>query len=1157
MAVQDYKINYKSDFVLTINGDAGWAVPFCIKFWTGMPSQAYFVGFDGVKYVNCRVGDTPTQLLVMFDDHHLPIGKLEMQIAYHTTIEEFPGSVFDEVTNARDVIVTIDGTDYQVLLDFTGEDAPELEFNLPAYANEAERIQNELQRQQNEAARIAAELQREQATAAAVQGAENVNAQLNGTTLTVTNRQGVSTSVNTKGERGERGPVGPEGPQGQTGVSITGLVKTSETETDTLYNVTFSDGTTQAVAIPKGAKGDTGATGPTGPQGPQGQTGVSITGLVKTGETETDTLYNVTFSDGTTQAVAIPKGEKGDRGPAGPTGPQGPMGDVAVITPEQQAAFTMYSTTGQNTDGPMTQKAVTDALVDKTSVPTSQTLLSTLFTWTSKKFISGIGGLGAELGSENNSGSTSSFSSGYVDISGYSKIDITLPRFGDATLSPGACFYDENHVAISGMWKAGETPASTMGTYTFIVPSGAKYVRATSRTDYGQFKCVGYTEGSVNDKTIQLIEDVKAAYVDEEVNLKGFFTWPQGSTMVFGKDGNNTQYTGNIGSSSLTTSYASDYVDISGYDSIRITIPQFGNDSLAGACFYDENHTPVEGICYAYKTPSGMVAYTFEVPANAKYIRATNRTDLGTFSCYGIHKIAVSELISERGTSEFDIASLFRWTQGKYIHQNGEVTQSGSNDSWASNKVMVSDYDKLRIMLPVINGNFANAGWAFYDRNDVYITGGAMVDGDADSPYMTEKTLNVPSNAMYFATTWRKDNGGVFYCYGIKDAQEGYDDICKTVTKLANEYASVKDYGCIGDGVADDTNAFKAVMASGKKRIFIPAGTYNIGQTLQIPTGTEFYGEGIGRTVLNFLGKTNSKFGDNVYTALDWRGYDMYTLINATGSGIHIHDIEVTASDIVNDYRYIGISIYNASDVTVNDVKVSELNFDINRNPGLQFEWAFNIYIWGNSTRVLVDHCVSEYGGYENIGTEDATDIIISNSYFGIGFRCSVQIHRGTKRIRFVNNTVDNDNTISAYSALTIHGIRTSCVEDVSIANNTIYGNSIQFVQSGFQRIYIVNNSLTSRTYSGSVTTYSIHDLLGDGESTDWPNNVFIMGNRMLHTTGRGIYLKRGNNYIIKDNVIDTVNTAIELKATRYICKDNILVDNTTKTLSGTEWVDS
>ena len=180
MSVPDYKINYKSDFVLTINGDAGWATQFCIKFWTGMPSQAYFVGFDGVKYVNCRVGDTPTQLLVMFDDHHLPIGPLRMQIAYHTTIEEFPGSVFDEVTNARDVIVTIDGTDYQVLLDFTGEDAPELEFNLPAYANEAERIQNELQRQQNEVQRIENEEGRVEAEAQREQEFETLKDEVDG-----------------------------------------------------------------------------------------------------------------------------------------------------------------------------------------------------------------------------------------------------------------------------------------------------------------------------------------------------------------------------------------------------------------------------------------------------------------------------------------------------------------------------------------------------------------------------------------------------------------------------------------------------------------------------------------------------------------------------------------------------------------------------------------------------------------------------------------------------------------------------------------------------------------------------------------------------------------------------------------------------------------
>lgn len=78
--------------------------------------------------------------------------------------------------------------------------------------------------------------------------------------------------------------------------------------------------------------------------------------------TTQDAVLNFTIPRGA-QGVQGPQGSTGPQGPAGPTGPQGPMGDVAVITPEQQAAFTMYSEPGQNTNGPMTQKAVTDALV--------------------------------------------------------------------------------------------------------------------------------------------------------------------------------------------------------------------------------------------------------------------------------------------------------------------------------------------------------------------------------------------------------------------------------------------------------------------------------------------------------------------------------------------------------------------------------------------------------------------------------------------------------------------------------------------------------------------------------------------------------------------------------------------------------------------------
>ena len=231
MAAKIFRINYKSDFILTLNSDAGWMTPFCIKFWTGVPSQAFFAQWDGTTYTHCSYDSSePTKLTVQFDDHHLPIGELKYQVAYHFTVADFPDDTEDEVLNQANITTEIDGQTYQVMLDFTGETAPEIQFSLPAYANEAQRIANEQQRIANEqtrvnqeASRVQAEAQRVQAeqgrvqaeegrvtefqqmmqqAGTAIEGAENVDAELDGYNLTVTNRQGESKTVNTKGVSG-------------------------------------------------------------------------------------------------------------------------------------------------------------------------------------------------------------------------------------------------------------------------------------------------------------------------------------------------------------------------------------------------------------------------------------------------------------------------------------------------------------------------------------------------------------------------------------------------------------------------------------------------------------------------------------------------------------------------------------------------------------------------------------------------------------------------------------------------------------------------------------------------------------------------------------------------------------------------------------------
>lgn len=211
-------------------------------------------------------------------------------------------------------------------------------------------------------------------------------------TLTITMTDGTTyTTQAMKGDKGDKGDPG------EKGTSIVSFDVTGQTETSVIYTVTFSDDTTEDVAVPKGPQGDTGLTGKgissttlnsdytltiaytdgntyTTPsiRGAQGVHGVSIIAFTQTGETSTNTLYNVVFSDGRTQSVAIPKGLKGDKGDTGPQGIQGPKGDTVTATD-----YTLYNVQGSDSQGAMSQDATTKAISAQTGYYTCGTAAGT------------------------------------------------------------------------------------------------------------------------------------------------------------------------------------------------------------------------------------------------------------------------------------------------------------------------------------------------------------------------------------------------------------------------------------------------------------------------------------------------------------------------------------------------------------------------------------------------------------------------------------------------------------------------------------------------------------------------------------------------------------------------------------------------------------
>jgi hypothetical protein len=184
---------------------------------------------------------------------------------------------------------------------------------------------------------------------AATEEAGNVNATLSGTILTVTDRNGNSTSVETKGETGERGPQGETGPQGEQGIQGVQGIQGEKGDTgngiasiiqnaDYTITITLDDGTTYTTDVLRGEQGE---------QGIKGDTGNGISSAVL----NANYTLTLTFTDGTsytTPSIRGEKGEKGDKGDKGDTGAKGDKGDVGT-TPDVSATASVSDTTGTPT----------------------------------------------------------------------------------------------------------------------------------------------------------------------------------------------------------------------------------------------------------------------------------------------------------------------------------------------------------------------------------------------------------------------------------------------------------------------------------------------------------------------------------------------------------------------------------------------------------------------------------------------------------------------------------------------------------------------------------------------------------------------------------------------------------------------------------------
>jgi hypothetical protein len=85
--------------------------------------------------------------------------------------------------------------------------------------------------------------------------------------------------------------------------------------------------------------------------------------------------------------------------------------------------------------------------------------------------------------------------------------------------------------------------------------------------------------------------------------------------------------------------------------------------------------------------------------------------------------------------------------------------------------------------------------------------------------------------------------GGTISSVDVTFLQAGANAVERTAQSKMRETVSVKDFGAVGDGVADDTAAIQAALDSAKQ-VFFPAGTYYITSTVVLYRDNSIIGEG-------------------------------------------------------------------------------------------------------------------------------------------------------------------------------------------------------------------------------------------------------------------------------------------------------------------------
>jgi hypothetical protein len=326
--------------------------------------------------------------------------------------------------------------------------------------------------------------------------------------------------------------------------------------------------------------------------------------------------------------------------------------------------------------------------------------------------------------------------------------------------------------------------------------------------------------------------------------------------------------------------------------------------------------------------------------------------------------------------------------------------------------------------LPQLAG--AELGWST-DARRLWIGNGTIADG---APVVgNTEILTEFSDILELASTYTYK--GEAAGYTVQTGPTPGTPISQSLQSWFDQWATVTDFGAIGNGVTDDTDAInralqqiycREVNPQIRRALFFPAGVYRITGTIFIPPYATLYGEGKNNSVIQ-LDNSISDSTLNAYVARTCDSQQQYGAnIGANGAtapqyitvtNLAFRNLDTTTNvflcEDANNCRFQSVGFYGpatTATLTVADADTSGVRFA--STPTFP------------TTQIVFDDC--EFSGTVygmNTATEDAgTDqftkgITVSNSmlgtlYNGIVTGTETPVLGGTTGLRIINNVFDN-----------------------------------------------------------------------------------------------------------------------------------------------------